>query len=61
MEKRKYNKPLLDKINLDCEISVLMLSTTNLGSGGAGNQTGTEDQQPCVNVGCFINPFKWLK
>lgn len=59
MEKKHYYKPSLGKIRLDNEISVLMLSTGTAPGNGAGNQSGTEDQEGCVS-GCFINPLKWL-
>ncbi len=59
MEKKKYFTPVIIRINLDNEITILMSSVIDLGSGGAGNQGGTEDQESYTPP--FINPFKWFR
>jgi len=61
MEKKTYTPPLIQKVLLDNEISILLVSpkSEDLGTGGAGDQGGTDDQDPCTT--CFINPFKLLR
>jgi hypothetical protein len=49
----------LKAVTLDNEISLLLVSTGY--QAPPGQQSGTEDQQPCVGLGCYINPFKWIR
>lgn len=58
MEKKRYSTPVVNRVSLDTEISILMSSTIDLGDGGAGDQGGTEDQEP---YNPFINPLKWFR
>ena len=61
MEKKTYTPPLIQKVLLDNEISILLVSpkSEDLGTGGPpGTQGGTDDQEP---YNPFINPFKWFR
>jgi hypothetical protein len=59
MGKKKYAKPKLNAIKLDNDISLLLVSTGY--QAPPPQQTGTETQDPCVGLDCFINPFKWIR
>lgn len=56
MEKKKYNKPEVLVVKVDCDIVMQTASDPEPGPGeGQGGLEGEEGVTP------FINPFKWFK
>jgi hypothetical protein len=58
MEKKKYNKPQVNKTEVDCVITLVCDSanSTDCPSNDAPTQVPNE-----ITYGTFINPFKWFK
>jgi len=56
MEKKKYNKPEVLTVKVDCDIVMQTQSDSEPGPGEG--QGGLEGEEP---VNSFINPMKWFK